>query len=87
MDEVQYTIPKSWYKPIIFESEEQAKEYNNTLPTPLHFSDKLGKWYLDGDNDLNKIIGECTEMTKKILDIQVELGYEYSCGNSWAETH
>ena len=87
MDEVQYTIPRSWYKPIIFETEEEAKNYKHNFPTPLHYSEKLGKWYLDGDNELNHTIKECIQKTIKILGLRVDLTYEWSAGSSWAECH
>lgn len=87
MDEVQYTIPKSWYKPIFFDTEEEAKAYDYKIPSPLHFSEKLNKWYYDGDNLLNQTIAESIDKATSILGIKVPLGYEYSVGLSWADTH
>lgn len=88
-DEAQYAIPKSWYKPIFFESKEEAEEYkvNNNMCTPVHFSDKKQQYYLDGENHLSELVLQSVEEVVKLLSVKVDLGIEWSVGLNWRDTH
>lgn len=89
MDEVQYTIPRSWYHPVLFDTEEEAEAYNKErgIPSPAHYSEKLEKWYSDGDVRMNHIIQDGIRKAREVLGITVELSFESSCGDSWATCH
>lgn len=88
-DELQYAMPKYWYKPIFFESEEEASacRVEQKLSTPVHYSEKRQRHYLDGQNKLNEIISKAIKLAEEELNLRVEIGYEYSVGLNWADTH
>ena len=88
-DECQYAIPKSWYHPIYFDDKEEAENYKiqNNMCTPVHYSEKLSKFYLDGQNQLTDIILEAIQNVIRILRLKVDLGIEWSVGLNWRDTH
>ena len=55
--------------------------------TPVHYSEKLSKFYLDGQNQLTDIILEAIQNVIKILRLKVDLGIEWSIGLNWRDTH
>lgn len=88
-DECQYAIPKSWYHPVYFDDKEEAENYKiqNNMCTPVHYSEKLSKFYLDGQNQLTDIILEAIQNVIRILRLKVDLGIEWSVGLNWRDTH
>lgn len=88
-DEVQYAIPKTFYKPIFFDTEEEAKEYRkeHSLSMPVHFSEKRQKYYLDGVNPLYDIIQSSIREMEQFLELRTEIGFETITGRNWAECH
>ena len=89
MDECQYAIPKLWYHPVYFDNKEEAENYRieNNMCTPVHYSEKLSKFYLDGQNQLTDIILEAIQNVIRILRLKVDLGIEWSVGLNWRDTH
>ena len=89
MDEVQFAIPREWYKMKTFESEEEAKEFinENNLPTGAHFSDKLNKYYVDNEKILTNTLLKSVDDVINILSLKVQLKIDSTCGNTWADCH
>lgn len=89
MDEVQFAIPKSWYSPKLFESEDEALKFKeeHNLPTGVKFSEKLNKYYVDYETTLTPILLKAVDETIIILNLNVQLKIDYSAGRNWYECH
>lgn len=89
MDEVQFAIPKSWYKIKTFETEEEGETYKelHQLSTSVQFSKKLNKFYVNDEQILTPILLKVVDDTIKILKLKVQLKIDYNCGRNWYECH
>ena len=89
MDEVQFAIPKSWYKIKTFETEEGGETYKelHKLSTSVQFSKKLNKFYVNDEQILTPILLKVVDDTIKILKLKVQLKIDYNCGRNWYECH
>ena len=79
MDEVQFAIPKSWYKIKTFETEEEGEAYKE-----LH---QLNKFYLNDEQILTPILLKVVDDTIRVLKLKVQLKIDYNCGRNWYECH
>lgn len=86
-DEVQIAIPKEWYNPQKFSTEEEAKAFRaeHHLSTPIH--EEAGKWCIDGPNVMTELVDKAILETKEHLKLRVDIGIEHSSGDTWADTH
>ena len=55
--------------------------------TPVHFSEKLDKYYLDGNNLLIDVLLDSVKKTVEVLKLKVNLNIEATAGLNWAQCH
>lgn len=88
-DESQYLLDPELIKTKSFETKEEAEKFlemwegEDQLSTVSHGK----KYYIVFPNILSKAIRYATDKTEKTLNLQFNLGYEWTVGRNWYDCH